>query len=92
MSENSGLKPKKQGQLEGGDPFLAKLQEIDRDIGKFEGKKHGTDPVGGELSNNIPLTSHLYPIGILNPKCKAGGIQSFLRSAVSTYMGLLFLY
>ena len=38
LGENPGLEPAQQGQRENEDSFTAKLQEIDRDIGKFEGK------------------------------------------------------
>lgn len=63
LGKNSGLEPIKQDQLEGEDPFLAKLQEIDRNLGSL--KENRTSTMVGELSNNILLTSHLNPIGIL---------------------------
>ena len=38
LGENPGLEPVQQGQHESEDSFTAKLQEIDKDIGKFEGE------------------------------------------------------
>lgn len=63
MDENPGLESVKQGQRESENSFMAKLQKIDRDIGKFEGEKRGIDPVGSELHNNMPLNPPLFSTG-----------------------------
>ena len=72
LGETSGSDMQNMGQFEGGDPFLAKLQEIDRDIGKFDGKNRGIASGGGELSINIPVTDQSNNASVFCHEVKAG--------------------
>ena len=86
LGENPGLKLVQQGQHESKDSFTAKLQEIDRDICKFEGKKRGIDPVDSELHNNMHLNLIVFSLGFSNLEGKAGGVES--SHELPKYVGL----
>nr|POF00373.1 hypothetical protein CFP56_71517 [Quercus suber] len=95
LGENLGLELVQQGQRESEDSFKAKLQEIDRDIGKFEGERRGTYPMDSELHNNMPLNPIVFSSGFSNLEGKAGGMESShefqsmldLMELMSKYLG-----
>lgn len=64
-----------QGQSEHKDPFSAKLQEIDREFGMFEGKKKGPNPEDSELQINMPQNPPLVSWGFSNFEGKARGVE-----------------
>lgn len=70
FGENPSLETVKQGQHKSEDSFTAKLQEIDRGIGKFEGEIRGTDPMVSELHNNTPLNPPLFSSDFSNSEGK----------------------
>lgn len=64
-----------QGQSEHKDPFSAKLQEIDREFGMFEGEKKGPNPADSELQINMPQNPPLVSWGFSNFEGKARGVE-----------------
>ena len=54
FSENSGMARDTHSQYEHEDLFSAKLQEIDKEIDMFEGRKRGLNTADSEVQSNMP--------------------------------------
>ena len=62
------------GKFEGGDPFLAKLQKIDRDIRKFDTKNCRIVSRADEFPNNTSLDARCINDNDLHHEIKAGAL------------------
>ena len=74
LDVSSALGMQNVGKFEGGDPFLAKLQEIDQDIKKFDTENYGVVWGANEFPNNTSLDAQCINDNDLRHDIKAGAL------------------